>query len=83
MLAVGQTGFIGVGDTSGATINSVEFRFTSGTSVYNAFDNVSYSTFAVQPAPEPSTYAMFGLGLLALVVAARKRKLAGQEPTTA
>ena len=66
----GEDGFLGVVDTSGATINTV--KIVGNDAAWGA-DNFSYSTDAV---PEPSSIAMWSaLGIIGLAVARRKRKL--------
>lgn len=63
------------------SLNGTHLSEASGSGIFQVdFLSLEIETLAVSPAPEPTTYAMFGLGLLALVVVARKRKLAGGEP---
>jgi PEP-CTERM motif len=53
------------------------FNFSPGNGVYSFFDAISgghNGSLSFSPAvPEPSTYALFGLGALALVVAYRRK----------
>ena len=39
----------------------------------NAGDNVGFRVASVSAVPEPSTYALFGLGVLLLVIAVRRK----------
>jgi hypothetical protein len=61
-----------IGFTSDAPITSFSYRSTSGE--LPTIDNFSYGVAAVVATPEPSTYAMMALGLVALCVLGAKRK---------
>ncbi|MBL4623164.1 MAG: PEP-CTERM sorting domain-containing protein [Immundisolibacteraceae bacterium] len=62
--ARGETGFIGVIDTSGANLSPITIQRQSGASnTFVAFDNLSYGSVSV---PEPASLALLGLGLIAL-----------------
>ena len=76
-MATGPGGFLerafGVSYRPGATVSSFD---DAGYARYDAFDRVgTWLVRTVPPVPEPSTYLLFGLGLLALgVVAPRVRR---------
>ncbi len=62
--------FFGV--TTDAPISSISFSTAND---FTAFDNVSVGT-AVSSVPEPTSLAMFGLGAVGLLLAARRKKSA-------
>ena len=67
------TGFIGVLDTSGATISSVDIRTSAAGNAFNAFDNVSFATGGAA-VPEPSSLVLVAIAGLAGIGAARRRR---------
>lgn len=61
--------FFAAGVNFAGTAKSISF---AGTANYIVFDDVTFGS-AVPGVPEPSTYALFGLGLAGLFYATRKR----------
>lgn len=61
--------FVAAGVNFAGTAKSISF---AGTANYIVFDDVTFGS-AVPGVPEPSTYALFGLGLAGLFYATRKR----------
>lgn len=62
--------FIAAGVNFAGVAKSISF---AGTANYIVFDDVTFGS-AVPGVPEPSTYALFGLGLMGLAYAARRRE---------
>lgn len=61
--------FVAAGVNFAGTAKSISF---AGTANFIVFDDVTFGS-AVPGVPEPSTYALFGLGLAGLAYATRKR----------
>jgi hypothetical protein len=62
--------FVAAGVNFAGVAKSISF---AGTANYIVFDDVTFGS-AVPGVPEPSTYALFGLGLMGLAYAARRRQ---------
>lgn len=62
--SVNSYGFIGFSTNSAFT--SVSFQTTGTTGPFWGFDNLSYGNAKLSEVPEPSTLAVFTLGLMAL-----------------
>ncbi|HRP28897.1 MAG TPA: PEP-CTERM sorting domain-containing protein [Burkholderiaceae bacterium] len=61
--------FVAAGVNFAGVAKSISF---AGTANYIVFDDVTFGS-AIPGVPEPSTYALFGLGLLGLAYTARRR----------
>lgn len=72
-----QTGFIGVRDTAGATISSIDIRkATTSSFTFNAFDNVSFGSgppVTATPLPPTALAGLLGLAGLGLVRRVRRQ----------
>jgi len=62
--------FVAAGVNFAGTAKSISF---AGSANYIVFDDVTFGS-AVPGVPEPSTYALFGLGLMGLTYVARRRQ---------
>ena len=68
--SAGYCPFVAAGVGFAGIAKSISF---AGTANYIVFDDVTFGS-TVPGVPEPTTYAMFGLGLLGLAYATRKRR---------
>lgn len=65
--------FLGILDTT-KSIRSVQFTFTSGGGDQIGVDNIQFATGGA-PVPEPATYALFWMGLVAVFLRKRSRRI--------